>query len=302
MFGPACMPVTVPAVCLVAPAALASGAASGTVGAVAMSGGPVGSRPAPGGGVAAPASGSRVSGSRVSLRVERELLAGSFEAVACVDEVGRGALAGPVCVAAAVVSASMSDVPDGLRDSKELSPAQRARLVPVLQRWAPYAVGFASAAEIDRWGIVTGLRLAGLRALAGLPLRPDVVLLDGNMDFLSAPRQLSLLDDQLACDGSVPDGSVSDGSVSDGSAAAALPSVVVPPVRLLVGADKSCAGVAAASVLAKEARDAVMVELDGEFPRYKWAVNKGYASRDHVAALRRDGPCVHHRRSWRLPG
>ena len=176
-----------------------------------------------------------------------------------------------------LVDVTTGPQPDGLKDSKLLAPATRERLVPEIIAWASgWAVGHASPAEIDSLGLIAALRLAGHRALANLKTAPDVVLLDGSHDWLSWPPQQDLFaEDRLG--------------------------PVVPPVRTLVKADLTCASVAAASVLAKVARDAIMVRLDEEFPAYGWRENKGYASPRHVDALRELGPCVHHRRSWNLP-
>jgi ribonuclease HII len=202
--------------------------------------------------------------------------------VAGMDEVGRGSLAGPVSVGVVVVDASTRSAPQGVADSKLLTPAARRALVPRLSRWGlARAVGHASAAEIDEVGIIAALRLAGTRALAvvATSIGPvDVVLLDGSHDWLTPPAQ----GDLFAAAGPEP---------------AAGPRVVVR-----VKADRTCATVAAASVLAKCERDALMADLAGEHPHYGWHENKGYASPDHVAALREHGPCVLHRRSWRLPG
>jgi ribonuclease HII len=217
-----------------------------------------------------------------SLRIERRLLRDGATALACLDEVGRGALCGPVTIGVVVVTADAKPAPVGVRDSKLLSPKARTALVPRIQRWAAaWGVGHASPAEIDDYGIIAALRLAGQRALDGLAITPDAVLLDGNHDYLSPPVQDTLFD---------------DGPV--------LPEPVrpVPPVTTMVKADMTCAAVAAASVLAKTTRDAMLLELATEFPEYGWQENKGYASAEHVAALRRLGPTAHHRRSWRLPG
>ena len=213
-----------------------------------------------------------------TLREERRLLRAGAGLVAGVDEVGRGALAGPVTVGVVVVGAGTRSAPPGLRDSKLLTPAAREELAPRLRRWAPaWAVGHASAAEVDEVGIVAALRLAGLRALAQLPQPPDAVLLDGSHDWLSAPAQPSLLE----------------------AGAPAAPAV--PPVLTRVKADLTCASVAAASVLAKTTRDAIMTGLHREDPRYGWDGNKGYSAPGHLLALQEHGPCAQHRTSWRLP-
>lgn len=233
---------------------------------------------------------------RPDLRTEKQLLRRGYRRLAAMDEVGRGALAGPVSVGVVVVTERIGRVPAGLRDSKLLTPAARQALVPAVRRWAPeYAVGHAWPAEIDAIGIIAALRLAGRRALAALAEPVDAVLLDGNHDYLSDPPPGLFPDDD---DANVPPGSGPPGRFPDGPAAfPAAPSAV----HLRIKADLSCAGVAGASVLAKTERDGLLVELDAPHPRYQFAVNKGYGTPEHLAALRLHGPSLVHRRSWRLP-
>lgn len=219
-----------------------------------------------------------------SLRYERDLLRSlGVRWLASVDEVGRGALGGPVTVGVILIDLETPSAPSGVRDSKLLTPAARQKLVPRLQRWAPaWAVAHASPDEIDALGILRALRLAGERAFAALPHRPDHVLLDGSYDWVTRPAP-ALFDE--------------DGSVAD------LDATHDPlPVTVKVKADMSCSSVAAASVLAKTTRDALMVELAAQHPEYGWDINKGYASPEHMDALRRLGPCAQHRRSWSIPG
>ena len=223
-----------------------------------------------------------------TLRLERVLLREGAPAVACVDEVGRGALAGPVTVGVTVVTAQVGTAPQGLRDSKLLTPRARNELLPRLRRWpAAAAVGHASADEVDGVGIIAALRVAAARAFAQLAVVAPVALLDGNHDWISVPRE--------------PDALFPDPRLE---LAAALADLTVLPGRVVtrIRADQTCAGVAAASVLAKCERDAIMVRLAGEHPAYGWALNKGYSAPEHIDALRRLGPCPLHRRSWRLPG
>src|SRR5690606_35812073 len=166
-----------------------------------------------------------------------------------------------------------------VRDSKLLTCAARERMVPRIQRWClAWAVGHAWPAEIDTVGIMAALRLAGERAMAQLAVRPDLVLLDGNHDWLTDPVRQGLL------------------GLADPEQAPPV------PVRTLIKADLSCSSVAAASVLAKVTRDALMVSAAPEHPAYGWEENKGYAAPEHLAALREHGPCTHHRRSWNFTG
>lgn len=217
--------------------------------------------------------------SKPSLRVERSLQREGYRLIAGMDEVGRGALAGPVSVGVVVIDERTRTVPQGVKDSKLLSPMARERLVPAVRRWATdYAVGHASAQEIDDVGIMVALRRAGTRALQALGVIPDLVVLDGNHDWLTDPQHdglLALLDDDLA------------------SGPRTL------PVTTLIKADMKCSSVAAASVLAKVERDAMLVGLHEHYPHYNWAGNKGYSAPDHLAALEAHGPCELHRRSWR---
>jgi ribonuclease HII len=207
------------------------------------------------------------------------------------DEVGRGALAGPVTVGVAVVDARTSRrLPPGLADSKLLTAQAREGLVEPIRRWcAGWAVGHASPAEIDDFGIITALRLAGRRALAelaGAGLVPGVVILDGVHNWLSEPEQGDLFAPE-------PPEILVPGTGRP---------MATPPVQTQVKADMTSAVVAAASVLAKVERDGIMVGLDGDFPAYRWASNKGYSAPEHIAALHDHGACELHRRSWHLPG
>jgi ribonuclease HII len=214
-----------------------------------------------------------------SLRVERLLQRQGHRLLAGMDEVGRGALAGPVSVGVVVIDESVRSAPVGVKDSKLLTEAARTRLVPRIQRWAlEYAVGHASPDEIDEIGIMAALRLAGTRALGSLGVVPDLVILDGNHDWLTAPAEVGLF------------------------AFAAETGPSTPPVTTMIKADMKCSSVAAASVLAKVERDELMIRLGGEHPAYGWGFNKGYAAPEHIDALARLGPCELHRRSWRLPG
>lgn len=189
-----------------------------------------------------------------------------------VDEVGRGALAGPVAVGACAIvveDGTAAPLPEGVRDSKKLTARRREALVaPIHDAALAGAVGWASPAEIDEHGIMPALTTAALRALEGLGVEADAIVLDGDVDVLTA--------------------------------ALATPERPAPLVHLQVAADRDCASVAAASILAKVARDAHMVALHAEAPEYGWASNKGYGSAVHREAIDRLGVHVHHRRSWRL--
>ncbi len=214
-----------------------------------------------------------------NLRLERSLFDDGHRLVAAVDEVGRGALGGPVTVGVVVLDAGVRRGVSGVRDSKLLSHEARNTLVPRIRRWAlAHAVAHASAAEIDHLGILRALRLAGERALGSLAessVVPDCILLDGNYDWLSRPEP---------------------------SLFAPMTLGALPRVELRIKADMTCASVAAASVLAKVERDRLMEDLAVEHPGYGWEHNRGYATELHRSALETLGPCPQHRRSWNLLG
>ncbi|GEP46554.1 ribonuclease HII [Microbacterium saccharophilum] len=205
------------------------------------------------------------------LTVERRLLKEHAVVVAC-DEVGRGALAGPVAVGAAVVDAAGARrrIPEGLRDSKLVAEHHRAAVADRAAGWVnASSVGWASAAEIDSVGIIRALGLAALRAIAdlrahGIVPEDAIVILDGNHDYITPAGGAGLR------------------------------------VTPIIKADRDCASAAAASVIAKVARDALMTRLHDEVPVYQWARNKGYASLEHREAIRSHGLSDHHRASWAI--
>lgn len=205
------------------------------------------------------------------LTLERRLLRERPIVIAC-DEVGRGALAGPVAVGVAVVDAARARkrVPTGLRDSKLVPELRRAEVAGRAAEWVLHsAVGWASSAEIDDIGIMRALGLATARALAdlrahGVVPEEAIVILDGNYDYITPAGERGLT------------------------------------VRPVIKADRDCASAAAASVIAKVARDTLMVGLHDEVPHYNWASNKGYASPDHRDAIREHGLSPHHRASWSI--
>ncbi|MGQ7788277.1 ribonuclease HII [Nesterenkonia sp. PF2B19] len=201
--------------------------------------------------------------------------------VAGVDEVGRGALAGPVTVGVTVFdlyepgleycpTTGVVEGLDGVRDSKLLTAAARQRWAPVvLERAASCSVQHREAARIDQIGITAALREAGLAGLDevenSLGLAVDAVILDGSHDWLT-------------------------GGAS-------------PRVHPLVKADVKALSVASASVVAKVRRDALMADLAQQHPGYGWESNRGYGSAAHRAALVERGLTPQHRRSWKLvPG
>ena len=219
--------------------------------------------------------GSKISSTSPTLELENELIAAGAKYIAGVDEVGRGALAGPVSVGVAIVSAETSEVPLGLRDSKQISRTAREKLIAPVSSWVvEHAIGHVAASEIDEIGIVPALRLAWVRAHKQLSIKPDHVILDGKHNWLLEPET-----------------DLFTTPISD----------IVIPVTMKIKADASCASVSAASVLAKVARDELMREAALVYPDFGWEGNVGYGSSDHMSAIARLGPTDLHRKSWKLP-
>lgn len=222
---------------------------------------------------------------QADLSAERKLFDTGAKLVAGMDEVGRGALAGPVTVGVTLVGTETGPCPPGLTDSKLLSATQREAHEITSRQWCvAWGVGHAQPQEIDQIGITGALRLAGLRALgqAQQVVGPvDALLLDGSHDWLSAePSDLFGMADDADHLGEVLAGA---------------------EVHTVVKGDETCASISAASVLAKCARDRIMVGLADEYPHYGWSSNKGYGAAVHLDALRSNGPSPQHRVSWRLP-
>ena len=190
--------------------------------------------------------------------IEKSLWAAGYDTVVGIDEVGRGAWAGPLMVGAAVLPRDTRV--NGVRDSKLLSESRREFLFDRIAAWCDaWSVGAASQAECDRLGMSTAQKLAASRAIAGLGIRPDVAVTDGTWDFVSP---------------------------------------CVPKVELAVKADLRCLSVAAASILAKVVRDREMRSCAQHYPAWSFDTNKGYPCPRHKAALMGYGPSAIHRRSW----
>ena len=192
---------------------------------------------------------------------ERAAWAEGVQTVCGVDEAGAGPLMGPV-YAAAVILPREADIP-GLNDSKKLTEKKREALYEIITvQAAAWSVARVEAAEIDEMDILNARMLAMQKALDGLPLRPDLALIDGNRDH--------------------------------GSRYA-----IEIPHRLIVGGDGKSASIAAASILAKVSRDRyVSTELDAKYPQYQFAKHKGYGTKLHYEMLDQYGPCPEHRRTF----
>lgn len=202
-----------------------------------------------------------------SLLFEQECFGRGAELIIGIDEVGRGAVAGPVAVGVHAVLSGVAEFPEGLRDSKLLSEKRREVIGPLVETWGSGAVGYASAAEIDARGITTMLGEAARRALLdlhgqGTPVARALILLDGAHDWLTP--------------------------------------VLKQPLNVVtrVGADRECASVAAASVRAKVARDTVMRDAHELHPHYAWASNKGYGAKAHYSGIAEYGLTELHRKTW----
>ena len=222
-------------------------------------------------------------------RVEQLLDGEGLGPVAAMDEVGRGAWAGPVSVGLVVMAAGV-EPPDGVRDSKLLTEARREELFPLIASWClEWSVGHASAGECDTLGMTAALRLASHRALAGIGTVPGTILLDGPHDYVSSS---AAVEERSAR---------SPGSRVPPDRALRVPedcALRVPAVRTVVGGDATSVSIAAASVLAKVVRDRLMRSWAQSFPPFDFDRNKGYPTAAHRRALAGHGLTSLHRRSW----
>ena len=195
---------------------------------------------------------------------ESELWNSGLLYVAGLDEAGRGALAGPVAVGAVILpndKTLLSSTLAGARDSKQLTPLKRDSLAPRIREVAvEWAVGFAEPHEIDMQGIVRATRLAAIRALHQFTITPQYLLTDFRLE---------------------------------------LPQLDISQTSLVKG-DAHCLSIACASILAKTERDALMRELDSQYPGYGLAKHKGYGTQAHRSALMRLGLSEIHRKTFRL--
>ena len=189
-------------------------------------------------------------------RFERRAKRRGAKIVAGVDEAGRGPLAGPVVVAAVVFEHGR--YPEGLNDSKKLPLGERERLFDLILARANVSIAIASRARIDRMNILRASLWAMSRAVAGLSLRPDMVLVDGNMEPPNLP-----------C-----------------------------PCQTVIGGDALSVSIAAASIIAKVTRDRLMGNVGRAYPNYGFEQHMGYSTPMHFEALREHGPCPQHRRSF----
>ena len=197
--------------------------------------------------------------------IEEQTYSRGLACIAGLDEVGRGPLAGPV-VASAVVLPRGFTHPE-IRDSKSLTAEQRETIAPVIKEKAIcWAVGIVDVEEIDRINILNASLQAMVKAFRALKPAPDCLLIDGRE--------------------TIPPGWFRK------------PAGSLPQQRTIIKGDQLCLSIAAASILAKVVRDAIMIEADKKYPQYGFAAHKGYSSAAHLEALQRLGPSPIHRRSF----
>lgn len=190
-------------------------------------------------------------------KFEKKLIKGGFQLIAGVDEVGRGALAGPVLAAAVILD--YKKIPKGINDSKKLTKLQRERLsAEIMDSARAFAIARVENTEIDRINILKASLEACLQAVKLLHLFPDHVLIDGNQKI-----------PQLTC-----------------------------PQMSIVKGDSLSASIAAASIIAKVARDSLMKDYDEQFPGYDFARHAGYGTRAHQDAITKLGPSPIHRMTF----
>ena len=182
----------------------------------------------------------------------------SYRGVVCgVDEVGRGALCGPVVAAAVILD--RSNVPEGINDSKLLTPKKRKSIYTgILESATSVGIAQASAGEVDKLNVLNASLLAMVRAVSNLGLKPGIALIDGN----KAPH--------LDCFSQV-----------------------------VIGGDRVSISIAAASIVAKVARDEILAGLALRYPGYGWESNMGYGTVQHMEAIRTAGVTPEHRKSFR---
>lgn len=257
-----------------------------------------------------------------SLKYERNLLKNGYDWVVGLDEVGRGSLAGPVMVGAAIIGFKQvarnacedssskpsvdcleeteDNIPAGLADSKLLTERKREALYDPLKKWcSAYAVGSCTNHDIDDWGIEYALGIAALRAISSAQENLITTFSKNNSDIKSSSKNIKNTKNiKMAAILDGPYDYIS--KVSNTFDATILPISI--DVQTLVKADRQCASVAAAAVIAKVTRDHMMVDYASleKYALYDWDHNKGYGSKAHRQAIAEYGPSDLHRISWHL--
>ena len=189
--------------------------------------------------------------------IETRLIRKGYKAIAGVDEVGRGCIAGPVTAAAVILNPQK--IPSGLNDSKKLNLKNREKIFQSIQDTCAFCVAHSSVEEIDQINILQASLLSMKRAIFGLRIKPDFVLIDGNKN----PEGLEI------------------------------------NFETIIKGDSKSLSIAAASIVAKITRDRIMSRLDKEFPGYNWSQNAGYPTKMHKSAILDIGITPYHRRSFK---
>ncbi|MBL8091400.1 MAG: ribonuclease HII [Anaerolineales bacterium] len=200
--------------------------------------------------------------SKPDLSYEKQLWS-AYNLIAGLDEAGRGALAGPVFVGAVILPKEKSIIKklNGVHDSKLLNPKKRNLLSPQIKEYAlAWGIGFSTAAEIDRLGIVPATRLAASRAIEAMCFIPEFLLTDFRLE---------------------------------------LPEFDIPQTAIVKGDQKSLS-IASASILAKTARDEMMCEIDLQYPAYHFSNHKGYGTLTHRKTIKQFGHSPIHRKTFKL--
>jgi ribonuclease HII len=197
----------------------------------------------------------------VNFKIERELLELGYKKIAGIDEVGRGCLFGPVVAAAVILDHTVQPI-EGIDDSKKISKRKRERLARIIfEKASGVGIGFASNIEIDAVNIQSATFKAMKRAIENLPVEPDFLLIDG--------RTFKNEDISYPC-------------------------------RVIIGGDRKCISIAAASIIAKVVRDELMEIYSNLFPGFFINKNKGYGTKEHFLALKDLGCTLFHRVSFNL--
>jgi ribonuclease HII len=197
----------------------------------------------------------------LDLKTEKEIFARGYKLIAGVDEAGRGPLAGPVVAACVIVGPDFKISADlaAVNDSKKLSAKKREKLFGLIKEQVlAVEIGLVGQKTIDQINILQASFLAMKRALAKVELKPDFILVDGN---LKIPK-------------------------------------LAQPQEAIIGGDAKVFCIAAASIIAKVSRDWLMSEFDKQYPGYNFAVHKGYGTKDHLEKIKALGPCPLHRLSF----
>lgn len=202
-----------------------------------------------------------------NIKEEKKLFSNKIFQVAGVDEVGRGCLAGPVIAGAVMITSpdkffkNFSKIKN-VRDSKLLSPAARIKVFNLLVNtdFLSFSVGISSNNKIDECGIQLATKLAMHQAICNLPTQPEFILIDGNFT---------------------------------------LPNLSIPQ-KAIIGGDRKVFLISAASIIAKVTRDNLMKKLSIKYPLYGFDCHKGYGTKKHYLALKKNGPCKIHRISFNL--